>query len=78
MESKKQEIGKIEERNERILEIAKELGETIDLFQPTLDPSELPESVFEVNDSQITAARYAASYFYLSSFFSILIFVLTV
>ncbi len=51
-------MGKIEERNERILEIAKELGEPVELFQPQLDPSELPESVLQVNDSMITAAKY--------------------
>lgn len=57
MDNKKQEIGRIEERNERILEIAKELGESMEVFKPALDVAELPESVLQVNDSQITATR---------------------
>lgn len=57
MDNKKQEMTRIEERNERIQEIAKELGENIEIFKPALDPSELPESVLQVNDSQITATR---------------------
>lgn len=61
MESKKQELNKIEERNERIVEIATELGEKIELFQASLDPSELPESVLHVSDSQITATKYVAN-----------------
>lgn len=57
MDNKKQEIGRIEERNERILEIAKELGESMEVFKPALDVAELPESVLQVNDSQITATK---------------------
>ena len=56
--SKSAEIAKIEERNIRMREIMTELGDTSDVWTPTLADSEIPESVLTVSESQITATKF--------------------
>jgi hypothetical protein len=58
LDIKRTEIGKIEEKNERIREIEKELSETVDSFHPQLDDSETPENVLTVKDEEVSAEKF--------------------
>lgn len=51
--AKQDEIGKIEEKNERIALILAQLGTTEDIYHPELDQDEIPESIITVNDSEV-------------------------
>ncbi len=58
LELKKTEIGKIEEKNERIKEIIKELNESVEIFHPSMEESELPEQILHVKDEEVMAKKF--------------------
>ena len=50
-------MSKIEERNSRIREIADELKEKADIWSPSWEESEKPETVISVSDSEIKTSK---------------------
>ena len=54
---KQDEITKIEDKNERIREILKELQIAENVFSPTIHDDEVPERVLEVKDHEIKAEK---------------------
>ncbi|KAJ3194324.1 Cilia- and flagella-associated protein 43 [Irineochytrium annulatum] len=55
---KKDEIIKIEDKNERILAIMAELQIQEAVFHPTLDNDEVPERIIEVHDDEVKVEKY--------------------
>ncbi|KAI9330069.1 hypothetical protein BDR26DRAFT_825041 [Obelidium mucronatum] len=55
---KKDEILKIEDKNERILNITSELQVQEAIFKPVLDDDEVPERIIEVNDDEVKAEKF--------------------
>jgi uncharacterized protein involved in tolerance to divalent cations len=51
-------ISKIEEKNERIQSIKEELEIEEEIFQPTLDNDEIPDSCLKLDESEIKAEKY--------------------
>ncbi|KAJ3343173.1 Cilia- and flagella-associated protein 43 [Gonapodya sp. JEL0774] len=55
---KRDEISKIEEKNDRVTEILTELGIAENVFHPVLDDNEVPERVLSVEDSEIKVEKW--------------------
>ncbi|KAJ3016739.1 UNVERIFIED_CONTAM: Cilia- and flagella-associated protein 43, partial [Siphonaria sp. JEL0065] len=55
---KKDEILKIEDKNERILNITSELQIQEAIFKPVLDDDEVPERIIEVHDDEVKAEKF--------------------
>ncbi|XP_075065290.1 cilia- and flagella-associated protein 43 isoform X2 [Mixophyes fleayi] len=58
---KKQEVTRVNERNQRILEIMSELNIQEKLLQPQFTDNEKPERAFTVEDSEIKVEKYLTS-----------------
>ena len=54
---KRDEITKIEERNDRIREILAELAIAEEIFIPNLDDDEVPEKVIQVSDAEVKGEK---------------------
>ncbi|KAJ3121663.1 Cilia- and flagella-associated protein 43 [Nowakowskiella sp. JEL0407] len=55
---KSDEISKIEDKNDRILTITKELSIQEPIFKPTLDDDEVPQRCITVNDGEVTVEKF--------------------
>ncbi|KXS16756.1 hypothetical protein M427DRAFT_68803 [Gonapodya prolifera JEL478] len=55
---KRDEISKIEEKNDRITEILKELAIAETVTHPTLDDNEVPDRVLTVNDEEVKVEKW--------------------
>ncbi|KAJ3322393.1 Cilia- and flagella-associated protein 43 [Boothiomyces sp. JEL0866] len=56
--TKQDDISKIEEKNERITAILSQLQIQEKIFHPEFDEDEVPESIMEVKDSEVTVERF--------------------
>ncbi|KAJ3276471.1 Cilia- and flagella-associated protein 43 [Terramyces sp. JEL0728] len=56
--TKQDDISKIEEKNERIAAILAQLQIQEKIFHPEFDEDEVPESIIEVKDSEVTVERF--------------------
>ncbi len=63
VKSKQDEIGKIEEKNERIVSILQQLQLNEKIYHPELDEDEIPESVIKVADSEVKAEKVFMIFF---------------
>ncbi|KAI8914669.1 WD40-repeat-containing domain protein [Gorgonomyces haynaldii] len=59
--TKQDEIAKIEDKNERISTILKELGIQEEVWHPELDREEMPESIITVKDSEVKVERFLSA-----------------
>ncbi|KAJ3037135.1 Cilia- and flagella-associated protein 43 [Rhizophlyctis rosea] len=58
LQHKQDEMGRIEEKNERITTILNELQMQEAIFHPDLDEDEVPQRVIEVKDSEVTVEKF--------------------
>jgi hypothetical protein len=59
---KLEEMGKIEEKNDRISDIMPKLKLKESIFHPKLDPDETPDSIIIVNDDEVQAEKVTVFY----------------
>ncbi|KAJ3299843.1 Cilia- and flagella-associated protein 43 [Borealophlyctis nickersoniae] len=58
VQSKKDDVSKIEDKNDRIAAIMAELQIQETIFHPELDDDEVPERIIEVQDSEVKVERF--------------------